>query len=132
MLSAHEKVDNPDVYPGVDEEICSKKVQRSFLDDAGLFVKLFSCGIFRTVMAGLSKRLRLVECNYEDALLKWFEEATSDRGSDIDDVPKDYHMESEHDSSSELSDTEDVPGNNAVDVTETDSVLQKFVRRRRD
>lgn len=63
-------------------------------------------------MAGPSKRVRLNDPNYEETLQKWYQEDFSD----IDDVPDDYRIESEHDTSSEQS---------ADEAVEKDGTLQE-------
>lgn len=65
-------------------------------------------------MAGPSKRVRYGDSDYDETLLKWYEEE-NDSGSDIDDISPDFNIESEHDSNSEISEIEDCSESEEID-----------------
>nr|CAH7717457.1 unnamed protein product [Callosobruchus chinensis] len=56
-------------------------------------------------MAGPSKRICLNDQDLEETLFKWYEEICSSE-SDVDDVSEDHTLESDHDSNSEISESE--------------------------
>nr|CAH7722708.1 unnamed protein product [Callosobruchus chinensis] len=74
-------------------------------------------------MAGTSKRICLNDRDLEETLFKWYEEICSSE-SDVDDVSEDHTLESDHDSNSEIAESEGSDSSGEENIIDSGNTIQ--------